>query len=396
MRYSYTRIVSGLALGLVLILAGCDSQDPLSEERPADVPQTESPSGVIPGQYIVVLKDDAVQAKSEAAVRSLAQTMLGKSNDVQNTYAAALTGFTATNVTSSQLDGLRSDPRVDYVEQDQVTTLAPPPGKGPGDGGTEPSGQVTPWGTSRVGGPVDGTGLTAWVLDTGIDTDHPDLNVDTQRSAEFVSNGKGAKTVEDGDGHGTHVAGTIGAIDNDIGVVGVAANATIVGVKVLNDNGSGSYSDIIDGVDYVAANAAAGDVANMSLGGGASDALDSAVRNAADQGIYFALAAGNSSEDAGLTSPSRVEYTNVFTISAFDQNDSFASFSNYGNPPVDYAAPGVDVLSTYVGGGTSTLSGTSMASPHAAAVLLYTGGNPSTDGTVSGDPDGTADPIISL
>jgi hypothetical protein len=192
------------------------------------------------------------------------------------------------------------------------------------------------------------------------------------------------------------VAGTIAAIDNDVQVVGVAAGATVVGVKVLDDKGSGTYSDIISGVDYVAANAAAGDVANMSLGGGTSQALDDAVKNAADQGIYFAIAAGNSGTDAGTTSPARVEYNNVFTVSAFDDTDTFASFSNYGNPPIEYGAPGVDIKSTYVGGGTATLNGTSMASPHVAGILLVTGGSPATDGTVSGDPDGTADPIATL
>jgi subtilisin family serine protease len=226
--------------------------------------------------------------------------------------------------------------------------------------------------------------------------DHPDLNVDVDRSAVFLSKGPGSGTPDDGNGHGSHVAGTIGALDNDIDVVGVAAGASVVAVKVLDDRGSGSYSGVIDGVDYVAANGSSGDVANMSLGGPTSDALDSAVRNAADQGIYFSLAAGNSSEDANNSSPARVEYTNVWTVSASDDTDTFASFSNFSgptDPPIEFAAPGVSVLSTWKDGGTNTISGTSMAAPHVAGVLLLTGGSPTSDGTVSNDPDGDPDPI---
>jgi subtilisin family serine protease len=309
-------------------------------------------------------------------------------------------GFAA-ELTAQQVAGLKNDERIAYIEQDHIVMLSPPQTTGPwwciffpshpecvDNGGGDP--QVTPYGITRVGGPVDGAGLTAWVIDTGIDLDHPDLNVDVARSAEFVSE----SSPEDGNGHGTHVAGTIAAIDNDIDVVGVAAGATVVAVRVLNDAGSGTYSGVIAGVDYVAANASPGDVANMSLGGPTSQALDDAIRNAADQGIFFALAAGNSSEHAGNSSPARVDYPNVWTISAIDENDDFAYFSNYGNPPVDYAAPGVNVKSLWMGDGVNTISGTSMASPHAAGVLLLTEGNPSSDGTANGDPDGNPDPII--
>jgi subtilisin family serine protease len=342
-----------------------------------------------------VLNDAA--AKSEMDVRSVATSLLGKSGSLANTYSAALTGFAAKGLSPEQVRQIEKDPRVDYVEQDQVVALAPPPGKGPGggdDGGS--SGQVTPYGTTRVGGPVDGSGLTAWVLDTGIDLDHPDLNVNTQLSTTVFTSGKDSKSADDGNGHGTHVAGTIGALDNSTGTVGVAAGASVVAVKVLNKRGSGSYSGIIDGVDYVAANASSGDVANMSLGGGTSDALDAAVKNLADQGVLVALAAGNSGDDANLSSPARVEYPGVFTVSAMDDTDTFASFSNFGNPPIEFASPGVDVESTYLDGGYSTLSGTSMASPHVAGILLVTGANPPTDGTVNNDPDGDADPIATL
>jgi subtilisin family serine protease len=388
-------------LALAVTLAGCDSSTPLSSQHDqTDAPTERSydqSSGVIPGQYIVVLDDEALQAKSSAAVRSAAQSLLqGTGATPAKTYATALRGFTASGLSDEQAARLRGSPQVRLVEQDQFVKLSPPPGAGPGGGDGGSDGQTTPYGITRVGGATSGVGGTAWVLDTGIDLDHPDLNVDTDRSAVFVSKGPGSKTANDKDGHGTHVAGTIAAIDNNRDVVGVAAGATTVAVKVLDDNGRGAYSDIIDGVDYVAANAAQGDVANMSLGGGPSDALDTAVENAASTGIYFSIAAGNSSDDASNYSPARTEATNVYTVSAFDDTDTFASFSNYSgptDPPIEYGGPGVDVLSLYADGGTTTLSGTSMSAPHVAGVLLVTGGSPSEDGTVSGDPDNDPDPI---
>lgn len=381
----------------MLVVAGCDSSSPMSEapaEAPTEDVEKSPPGEAIPGQYIVVLKDDAVQTKSKDAVRSLAQQMLGKSNEITHTYETALTGFAATNVTEAQVKGLEADDRVDYVEQDRRVELDLPETKSETTTKSEATSkaQTLPYGTTRVGGPQSGYGYTAWVLDTGIDLDHPDLNVNTAASADF--SGKGS--AEDGNGHGTHVAGTIGALNNSYGSVGVAPGASVVGVKVLGDGGSGSYAGIIDGVNYVANNASYGDAANLSLGGGYYRPLNDAVANAASYGIYFAVAAGNSSADASGYSPASTNAFNVWTISAIDSNDSFAYFSNYGNPPVDFAAPGVSVYSTYRYGGYATLSGTSMASPHACAVLLLTGGNPSTSGYASGDPDGNADPIISL
>lgn len=403
MSYTKLRTIAGFSLlAIALVFVGCDSSAPLNqqeEQQEPDAKPAEFVSKPIPGQYNVVLNDDAVQAKSESAVRNVAAELIGKAGSVGATYATALKGFSASGVSEAKAQALEQDPRVDFVEQDQITSLSPPetsrpPWEDGGGGGSD--GQTTPYGITRVGGATSGVSGTAWVLDTGVDLDHPDLNVDTDRSAVFVSNGPGAKSPDDGDGHGTHVAGTIAAIDNSRDVVGVAEGATVVAVKVLDDNGRGSYSEIIDGVDYVAANGSSGDVANMSLGGGTSDALDTAVENAASNGIYFSIAAGNDSDDANNYSPARTEATNVFTVSAFDDTDTFASFSNYSgptDPPVEYGAPGVDVLSLYADGGTNTLSGTSMAAPHVAGVLLVTGGSPNTDGTVSSDPDGDPDPI---
>jgi len=235
---------------------------------------------------------------------------------------------------------------------------------------TEPT-QEIPWGITRVvTGTVDGTGKTAWIIDSGIDSDHPDLVVDVNRSRTYVTKGK--QTIEDGNGHGTHVAGTVAAINNNIGVIGVAPGATIVALRVLDDRGSGSFSWTIAALDYVAAVANVGDAVNMSLGPQSryvDSAVDDATINVASRGIKVAIAAGNASDDAEFYSPARANHSNIYTVSAMDINDIFASFSNYGSP-VDVCAPGVSVKSTYKDGGYATLSGTSMAAPHVCGLLL--------------------------
>jgi subtilisin family serine protease len=208
------------------------------------------------------------------------------------------------------------------------------------------------------------------------------------RSHNFVAR---ETSPDDLNGHGSHVSGTIAAKDNTIGVIGVAPGAPVVAVRVLDRRGSGSNSGVIAGVDYVAQNGRAGDVANMSLGGSVSTALDTAVVNAAATGVRFALAAGNESDDANNHSPARANGNNIYTVSAFAQGDKWASFSNYGNPPVDYAEPGVSIKSTWKDGGYNTISGTSMATPHLAGLLLA--GSIRSGGTVIGDPDGNADTI---
>jgi subtilisin family serine protease len=160
---------------------------------------------------------------------------------------------------------------------------------------------------------------------------------------------------------------------------------------VLDRRGSGSYSGVIAGIDYVTANGSNGDVANLSLGGGVSSAVDDAVIALGQSGVKVAIAAGNSGANANNYSPARANGPNLYTVSAMASGDVWASFSNYANPPVDYCAPGVGIESTYKGGGYSTLNGTSMASPHVAGILLL--GNIGNGGTVSGDPDGNPDTI---
>ncbi|SDG64468.1 S8 family peptidase [Psychroflexus sediminis] len=392
-----------------------DSLQNIKELDSFDSANTVGESQFIPGQYIVVLNGNLTEKNasltSEDArgnVLDLLQTILSESKssatlEPVNVYARSIAGATL-KLTETQADLLRKDKRVSYVEQDRIVQFAPPcgtPNGGPCDptdpvddgGGGDTSSQETPWGITRVNGATGYTGTNvAWVLDSGIDLDHPDLNVDASRGYNAFTSGRDGKSTDDGNGHGTHVAGTIAALNNSVGVIGVAPGATVVPVKVLDSRGSGSYSGVIAGVDHVAANGSAGDVANMSLGGPVSVALEDAIKAAAQQGINFMLAAGNEAQDANNVSPARVNGTNIYTISAMSQGDNWASFSNFGNPPVDYCAPGVSVKSTWKDGAYNTISGTSMATPHAAGVLLL--GAASTSGTVNGDPDGTADAII--
>jgi subtilisin family serine protease len=255
--------------------------------------------------------------------------------------------------------------------------------------------QTTPWGINAVGGFVTATSNTgvAWVVDTGIDLDHIDLNVDLNLSKTFVNRGDDANTPDDFHGHGTHVGGTIAALNNSYGVVGVCAGATLIAVKVLDYKGSGYISEIVAGLDYIGANMVSGkaNVVNMSLGGSASTTLDNAVKSLASKGAYVIIAAGNSRKPASNYSPARVDAVNVFTISAFDNKGNFASFSNYGNPPIDYSAPGVSVQSTYKGGQYATMSGTSMSTPHVSGIVLANDGTINWSGTVKRDRDKTPD-----
>ena len=355
----------------------------------------------IEGSYICVFKEGAV-AKDK--VKAEASKSAG--NGLKHVYANSIRGFSATapGLTAQLLRGKNKN--IAYCEQDQemeaiqssdpfeFRVLGKPPAP-------QPQGQTTPWGITRVGG--GGTtapavsNAKAFVIDTGIDLTHPDLNTTSSLHKNFVSR---ESSPNDLHGHGTHVAGTIAAKSNTIGVIGVVPGAQVVAVRVLDRRGSGSNSDVIDGVEYVATVGQAGDVANMSLGGGVSQALDDAVRAAASV-VKFALAAGNEAESAMNHSPARAGGVSandkVYTIGSFaqgasatDNNDPWSSFSNYGKPPVSYAEPGSSILSTYKNGGYATMSGTSMATPHFAGILLA--GSTQTDGTAS-DGRGNTYPV---
>lgn len=396
-------LFSLVAITGLLLTTSCDNggddvinEELVIQEEPSLAKFTAEP---IEGQYIVRFQDgfktksatlkDLNYIEKIAAMKSEISTSFAeialKKESIDQTFGYAVNGFAA-KLTTDQLTQLKGDSRIKSVEQDYMITLSPISAyKRPAP---EPVVEETPWGIIRVGGGTTAyTGsATAWIIDSGIDLDHPDLNVDVARSACFLDRGD----ADDDNGHGTHVAGTVAAIDNEIGVIGVAPGATLVSVRVLDRRGSGSISGVIAGVDYVAANGVNGDVANMSLGGGVSTTLDDAVLNASAV-VKFSLAAGNESDDANNHSPARVNGPNIYTVSAMDSSDYWAYFSNYGNPPIDYCAPGVSISSTWKDGAYNTISGTSMAAPHVCGLLLL--GNVGADGLVIGDPDGNADPI---
>jgi hypothetical protein len=336
----------------------------------------------IANSYICVFKNDRV-AKNEVNDRANSAAR-AHGGAVSQIYSHAIRGFSA-NISEAGMNAMRrNNPSIAYCEQDQVMTAIPVTMQGQP---VTAQAETTPWGIPRVNGGLNGVGKVAWIIDSGIQTTHPDLNVAASRGAYFAG-----RSVEDENGHGTHVAGTIGAKGgNGIGVIGVAAGATVIPVRVLDRRGSGTTSGVIKGVDFVAANGKPGEVANMSLGGGVSTTLDNAVVNAAKGGVVFSLAAGNETDHANNHSPARANGANVYTISAFDSAGRLASFSNHGNPPIDYSEPGVSIYSTYKGSSYATLSGTSMAAPHFAGIMLL--GPVRSGGTITGDRDSTPDTI---
>jgi subtilisin len=386
----------------------------------------------IPNQYIVVLKPSASSRSPTSESKTIYETLKSmateakiKEANVIHTYENTIKGFTIKVPNQSALAAIQSDPRVDFVEQDQRVTIfqqqALPTGVDRVDGDLSPA----------VSGKVIGRAVDAdiAIIDTGIDLTHPDLNV--YRDTTFVD---GTNSGNDDNGHGTHVAGIAAAKkDNLQGVVGIASGARLWAVKVLNGTGSGPISTIIAGIDYVTQHADEIDAANLSFGCKCpSKALDTAIHNSVAAGITYVVAAGNSASDASVFSPA--SNPDVIAVSAiadsdgkcgglgpptrYGNDDTFARFSNYG-PTVDMAAPGVNIYSTYKGGTYATLSGTSMASPFvtgAAALyksshigaspsevkqaLIAMGSTPLTicdghaHGYFNGDPDNTHEPLL--
>lgn len=341
---------------------------------------------VIDGQYIISYKStpgNAVLSNEELKQKARVLILGGKlnSSDIRGSFVAGGGGFIAA-LNNKQLAEIKKDTSVKTVEPDRIVAL--------GTCFTVVAPTLITWSANKVGF-GDGRGKTAWIIDTGIDFDHPDLNVDQTRSKSFLSN---VTSADDENGHGTHVAGIIGAKNNDIGILGIASDATLVSLRVLDKEGKGTLSSIIQALSYISTNAKAGDVINMSVGEDeTSDVLDQQVQSIAAKGIYVAIAAGNDSKPADQFSPGRANGDNIFTVSAVDSLDNFASFSNYGNNVVDFAAPGVRILSTYKDGLYAKMSGTSMATPHLAGLLLLKGRNISYSGIAINDPDGTPDKI---
>lgn len=277
-------------------------------------------------------------------------------------------GVAATLPTPAASARLAAEPGVLRIDEDvEVYAIGKPPAAQPP--------QSTPWGIPTVGAPsvwptASGAGSKVAILDTGIDLSHPDLQANVVGGVNFVSP---AKSANDDNGHGSHVAGTVAASDNTIGVVGVAPTASLYAVKVLNRNGSGTLSGIIAGLDWAVQNSM--NVVNMSLGTSSDvQSFHDACDAARAAGVLLVAAAGNS----GDGDPATVEagypgaYASVLSVAALNQSGATASWSSSG-PTLDLAAPGVSVPSTYKGGSYATLSGTSMASPHVAGVaaLLF-------------------------
>ncbi|HEY9388468.1 MAG TPA: S8 family peptidase, partial [Mycobacteriales bacterium] len=321
------------------------------------------PHGATPvtGSYIVVLKDGTA---ASSAVGSASATLARRyGGTVTTNYGSALHGFAA-HLSATQARRLAADPAVAYVEQDAVVSL-------------DATQTNATWGLDRVDQrslPLNGTyvfnttasNVDAYIIDTGIRTTHVDFGGRAHKVFDSVGDGQNGN---DCNGHGTHVAGTVGG-----NTFGIAKGVQLFAVRVLNCSGSGTTSGVIAGINFVTSNHSGPSVANMSLGGGISTSLDNAVANSIASGVTYAIAAGNSNTSACNSSPARVAA--AITVAATDINDNRASFSNFGSC-VDIFAPGVSITSDWRTSdtATNTISGTSMATPHvtgAAALYLAT------------------------
>jgi len=323
----------------------------------------------INNNYIVVLDDSVVGEKGLYSIAPYIATDMaeGYRGKLKHVFQNAINGF-AVEMSEEDAEKLSEDFRVKFIEEDGVVTA-------------DVTQTNPPWGLDRIdqrNRPLSasytynwtGSGVRAYIIDTGIRTTHTQFGGRASNVFDAFG-GNGA----DCNGHGTHVAGTVGGT-----TYGVAKSALLRGVRVLDCNGSGSTSGVIAGVDWVRQNHIAPAVANMSLGGGISTALDTAVNNLSNAGVAIAVAAGNSNANACNSSPARA--ANAITVGATTSTDARASFSNFGTC-VDLFAPGQGILSAWFSSNTATatLSGTSMASPHVAGVAaLYKQQNPSASG----------------
>ena len=366
-----TSILDKLPYTDVLSDSDSDSVSP-SPSSPSSLLDSQM-GDIIPGQYIVVLKEDSLNLRD--LLTEIAEKVNIEGSKVLQIYDEVLNGFAIKVPNERIIEALEQNPFVDYIEKDKVVKI---------------SAQTLPKGINRVDGDIsftrsgNGYGMINTdiaILDTGIHTSHSDLNVYHQKT--FVS---GTSSGNDDSGHGTHVAGIAAAKDNSIGVVGIAPGAKLWAIKVLDRNGVGALSTIIKGIDYIRQYASQIEVANLSLSCQCkSTAFDTAINSAVKAGITFVVAAGNSGKDASTFSPAN--NPNVITVSAigdsdgkcgaqgpstgYGSDDTLASFSNYG-AVVDMDAPGTKIYSTYKGNSYSTMSGTSMAAPHVAgAAALY-------------------------
>ncbi|WP_298545866.1 S8 family serine peptidase [uncultured Aquimarina sp.] len=373
-------------------------------ESEIDTEETIGADQAVPGEYIVIYTEDESISGKNAEMKSKSIQTLSKyaiaEDNIKQTYSNAIQGFAVKNLSEKQAELLRNDPEVAYIEPNYIQKLdikigepvstlpATVQNKAVTNDSQLPNGEFLPWGVNRVGR-ADGAGRTCWIVDSGI-APHSDLNIDTGRSRSFVGG-----SWQDQNGHGTHVAGTVAAKNNGSGVIGVAYGATVVSIRVLNAAGSGATDGILAGIDYVADNASSGDTWNYSVGFRnrfTSQAIDDTFRNL-ENTTYGAMAAGNSNDDTQFYSPQRLQTSNSWCVGNMTNVDAPASGSNFGES-VDRWAPGTAVWSTWLNGQFNNISGTSMASPHVAGILLLRGNSTATDGSVS--KGGYTAPIATL
>ncbi|KAF9540940.1 hypothetical protein EC957_003629 [Mortierella hygrophila] len=355
---------------------------------------------VIADSYIVVLKDTAAAPGFKTKFDGIAKKYNGRGRapEIQREYTA-IPGFHAT-FDAATLKAIQANPDVAYVEQDSVVTIQASQSPVPSWGLTRVSQNVLNLSSPYYYNDLAGSGVTAYVVDTGVYTAHSEFGGRATFGANFISGS--ANTDENG--HGTHVSGTIGGAK-----YGVAKKVSIVGVKVLDASGSGSTSGVVAGMDWVAARAVAGkSVVNMSLGGGKSQAIDAAAARLFAKNIPLIVAAGNDGSNACSGSPAGA--ANTYTVGATDKTDYPASFTSYGTC-VEIFGPGVGITSSWIGGtsATNTISGTSMATPHVvgvAALYIAKGGlttaqsvfdkltSTSTKNVVKGSLGGTANRLV--
>ncbi|MFD9327614.1 S8 family serine peptidase [Streptomyces sp. NPDC060065] len=361
MRHTRRRLAGIASAALVL---GVVSALPANAapERVGQI-QYAGAANAVADSYIVTLKADAAKAGSTEG-KALAKEY---GATIERTYKKALNGY-AVEATAAEAKAFAADPAVASVVQNRtfhITATQPSP---PSWGLDRIDQKTLPLNSSYTYPDSAGTGVTAYIIDTGVRITHSDFGGRASYGYDAVDNDN---TAQDGNGHGTHVAGTVAGTS-----YGVAKKAKIVGVRVLDNAGSGTTAGVVAGIDWVTQNAVKPAVANMSLGGGADSALDTAVRNSIASGVTYAIAAGNSNANASSYSPARV--TEAITVGATTSTDARASYSNYGSV-LDIFAPGSSITSSWNTSDTATnsISGTSMATPHVAgAAAVYLGDNP--------------------
>ncbi|KAI1754385.1 subtilisin-like protease PR1K [Xylaria castorea] len=361
-------------------------------ERSSPAPLLKPRNGdVIEGKYIVKMKSSSGVQILEAHKNMVA-------SKVDYTYNSNQFAGFAASMTAEEVEALQNMPDVEYIEHDAIVRLSAT--QAGADWGLARLSNTSPDSSTYTYDDSAGEGVCAYIVDTGIDVDHPDF----EGRATFASNQVDNDNT-DGNGHGTHVAGTIGSK-----TYGVAKKVSLYAVKVLGADGSGTNSGVIAGMDFVVTDAPDRDcpkgvVVNLSLGGGVSSAVNEAAANVVSAGHFMAVAAGNEAEDASNSSPA--SEPSVCTVGATDKTDALSYFSNFGKL-VDVLAPGSDIESTWPGGNTNTISGTSMASPHVAGIGAYFLGlgaastgdlcdyiaSHGQTGAISGVPSGTTDAII--